>query len=91
MSAGDTIRNMNAFPAEKLLLYAGKYVAWSGDGTAILAAADDVGELIDAVDARYRLGTEFGIEYIPAGWDGKHDPPPAGNTPLGRPLNGTAP
>lgn len=85
MNASDVIRNMNAFPKDKLALYAGKYIAWSEDGTAIIAAADGIGELIDAVDARYPVGTEFGICYIPAGWDGTYDPPSVAGTPF--PLN----
>ncbi len=85
------VRNVNAFPTAKLLQYTGKYVAWSEDGTTIVAAADDIPELIAAVDAQYPVGYEFTIDYVPAGWDGKHDPPPSSGTPLGRAQIGTAP
>jgi hypothetical protein len=44
-------RNRNNFPAEELQKYAGRYVAWSPDGTRIIADADDLGALCDAVDA----------------------------------------
>lgn len=92
MDYSEYVKNNNAFPTEKLLQYAGKYIAWSEDGTAIIAAADGIEELIDAVDAEYPIGYEFEIGYIPAGWDGKHDrPQPSTGTPLGRPQSGTAP
>jgi hypothetical protein len=35
------LENRRQFPAEELAKYAGKYVAWSPDGTAILASDDD--------------------------------------------------
>lgn len=90
MNYSDVARNINAFPADKLRQYEGKYVAWSEDGTAILAAADDIGGLIDAVDAKYPIGTEFTIDYVPAG-PYANDPEPPPGTPLGQSQNGTAP
>lgn len=65
-SAADHIRNRNAYPRDKLVPYAGKCVAWSEDGTEILASADDMGLLIDAMDARYPVGTEFIMSFIEA-------------------------
>ncbi|WP_439632107.1 DUF5678 domain-containing protein [Gemmata sp.] len=75
MNANEHIRNRNAYPTEKLLLYRGKFVAWAGDGKEILASADDIPELIDAFDAKYPIGTEFVISFVPAEWDGTHDRP----------------
>ena len=45
------VRNRNQFPPDELEKYAGRYVAWSPDGMHIVAAADDIVELCDAVDA----------------------------------------
>jgi hypothetical protein len=33
-------RNVNDFPLEELAKYAGRWVAWNGEGTAILASSD---------------------------------------------------
>jgi hypothetical protein len=38
-------KNRSAFPAEELWKYAGQHVAWSWDGTRILAAAADDDQL----------------------------------------------
>jgi hypothetical protein len=89
MNAADFIRNRNAYPTEKLLLHAGKYVAWSEDGTTILADADDMEGLFEAMDTRYPADTEYVISYVPAGWDGKHDPTPAFGTPFGPDQKGS--
>jgi hypothetical protein len=92
MNAADQIRNRNAYPREKLLQHAGKYVAWSEDGTEILADAEDIGALIDAMDARYPAGTEFLISYVPTGPYADPDPqPPPGGVPFGLAANGNAP
>ena len=92
MNANDYIRNRNAYPRDLLLQHAGKYVAWSGDGTTILADADDIGALIDAVDVRYPPDTEFVISYVPAGpyADPVPESPPGGVL-FGPSANGTAP
>jgi hypothetical protein len=37
--------NRNNFPEEELARYSGKYVAWSLDGTQILASGDDEEEV----------------------------------------------
>jgi hypothetical protein len=39
------IANRNKFPIEELAKHAGKYVAWSLDGTRILADGDDEDEV----------------------------------------------
>ena len=66
MNANDHYRNRTKYPPEKLLPLAGKYVAWSEDGNDILAAAEEIPDLIAAVDAQYPVGTEFVISRIPA-------------------------
>lgn len=43
------LRNRAQFPPEQLAAYAGKYIAWSPDGTAIIASADDLNGLDNAV------------------------------------------
>ena len=45
------LKNRNQFPAEELEKYAGRYVAWSADGTQIVASGNDLDELYDALDA----------------------------------------
>jgi hypothetical protein len=45
------ITNRIQFPLEELEQYAGKYVAWSPDGTRIIAGADCLAELAAAVAA----------------------------------------
>src|SRR5262245_28640661 len=39
------IENRNKFPAEEYLKYSGKYIAWSWDGTQIVACGDSYEEL----------------------------------------------
>lgn len=41
MALGQHIENRNRFPAEELEKYRGQYIAWSLDGTRIIAHADD--------------------------------------------------
>ena len=63
--AANATENMNNFPAEELMKYENKWVAWSWDGTRIIAGADDINELEPAVKA---AGLEMGevvFEYIP--------------------------
>ncbi len=43
--------NRNKFPPEELLQYVGKHIAWSWDGSHIVASANDDGELFDKVAA----------------------------------------
>jgi hypothetical protein len=49
------LENRNKFPTEELWKYAGQHVAWSWDGTRILASAPDEAQL-------YRKMAEAGID-----------------------------
>jgi hypothetical protein len=44
-------RNQNQFPAEELMKYAGQHVAWSRDGTRILASGESFGAVDDQLQA----------------------------------------
>lgn len=81
MNANEFIRNQNAIPNEVLLKYRGKFLAWAEDGKTVLAEADGMDELFDAVDARYPPDTFFVISYVPAEWDGTHDRRRSVNSP----------
>ena len=48
-------KNRNEFPAEELWKYAGQHIAWSWDGTRILASAADDAQL-------YQKLIELGID-----------------------------
>jgi hypothetical protein len=41
-SLGEFARNWHKFPLDELAKYAGQYIAWSVDGTRILASADSM-------------------------------------------------
>jgi hypothetical protein len=87
------IRNRNAWPTEKFLLYAGKHVAWSGDGTTILAAADTAEELFEVMDATFPPDEFYVLGYLPPGpyVDQRVVANPPGGYPFGPPANGTNP
>jgi hypothetical protein len=58
-------RNRDQFPDEQLEPYWGKQVAWSGDGTRIIAAGDDVEQLYERLAALGVHPTEVVDEFIP--------------------------
>jgi hypothetical protein len=60
-------KNRNAFPAEELWKYAGQQVAWSWDGTRILASAPDHAQLFQRL-------TELGIDPQRVVFGFVHDP-----------------
>jgi hypothetical protein len=43
------LENSHKFPSEELMKYAGKHIAWSLDGTRIVASADDSKALLEAI------------------------------------------
>jgi hypothetical protein len=59
-------KNRQQFPAEKLVQYAGKYVAWSSDATSILAADEDELRLVTAIQRAGYNSAEILIAFVPA-------------------------
>jgi hypothetical protein len=60
------IKNRQEFPPDELSKYAGKSIAFSPDGTSIVASADDIDELIERIQAAgYDPGRCF-ISYVDA-------------------------
>lgn len=65
MNMQEYLKNRRQFPLEELDKYAGKYVAWSPDGTRIIAYADDLSQLCQAVDLSEFDPAEVVMEPIP--------------------------
>lgn len=59
------IENTNRFPRDELARYAGKYVAWSLDGTRILASGDDYEALYRNVFAAGLRASQVVQSYLP--------------------------
>ena len=59
------VRNRNAFPVDELSRYAGQHLAWSPDGTRIIASDSDPLKLIAMVRALGHEPAETSIEDIP--------------------------
>ncbi len=59
-------KNRQEFPVEELARYAGKYVAWSPDGTHILASNEDELQLANAVQAAGHNSAEVLIAFVPS-------------------------
>jgi hypothetical protein len=59
-------KNRQQFPPEELAKYAGKYVAWSPDGTHILACDEDELRLANAIRAAGHNSAEVLIAFVPA-------------------------
>jgi hypothetical protein len=59
------LKNRRAFSAEELAKYAGEYVAWSPDGTAILASDDDPIRLLTTVKSLGHDPAETVIASVP--------------------------
>ena len=57
--------NMNNYPAEELARYEDKWVAWTMDGTRIIAGADDINALEPAIIAAGMKMSDVVFEYIP--------------------------
>jgi hypothetical protein len=60
------VKNRNAFPADELGRYTGQHVAWSPDGTRILASDPDPLKILAALRALGYDPAETPIEDIPA-------------------------
>lgn len=59
-------KNRQLFPPEELARYAGKYVAWSPDGTRILASDEDEFQLARAVKESGHDTAAVLIAFVPA-------------------------
>lgn len=58
--------NRLRFPPEELQKYAGKYVAWSPDGTSILDSDEDMTRLDERLQAAGHELSEILISMVPA-------------------------
>jgi hypothetical protein len=58
--------NRNKFPFEELAKYAGKRVAWSQDGTQILASGADYDELFRSLAAAGIKVNTVVLSYVPS-------------------------
>jgi hypothetical protein len=56
--------NRSAFPTGELAKYRGQWVAFSGDGRRIIAAAPDLNELDTLVQARGEDPEQVALEFI---------------------------
>ena len=65
MDIQEHMSNRNQFPPEELEKYAGRYVAWSPDGTQIVAAADRLSALAPAIEASEFDPAECVLSYVP--------------------------
>jgi hypothetical protein len=59
------LKNRREFPHEALEKYAGQLVAWSPDGTRIIACGEDVVKLVEAIEALGFDSAEVVIEPVP--------------------------
>ena len=60
------IKNRQEFPLDELSKFAGKSIAFSPDGTAIVASADEIDELIERVRAAGYDPSHCVISYVEA-------------------------
>lgn len=56
--------NQSKFPPEELLKYAGKFVAFSADGTRVVASGDSWEELYAALEGRGIDGSQVVSAYL---------------------------
>ncbi len=59
------LKNRQQFPLQELMKYAGKYVAWSPDGTRIIACDEDEERLDQAMIAGGHDPAEVLVSFIP--------------------------
>jgi hypothetical protein len=60
------LRNRLQFPPEELAKYAGKYVAWSPDGTTIIASDEDEIRLDQVVKATGCNPADVLVSFVPS-------------------------
>lgn len=65
MNIDDYLKNRQNFSPDELQKHAGKYVAWSPDGSAIIASDDDPLKVVEAVKASGYDATECVLSSIP--------------------------
>ena len=65
MQMQEFLKNQHQFPLEDLAAYRGRYIAWSPDGTRIVASSPDLEELLDLVRAAGEDAQECVIDGIP--------------------------
>ena len=59
------LTNRQQFPPGELAKYAGKYIAWSPDGTRILASDDDLEKVAAAVEDQGFDSSEIVLSSVP--------------------------
>jgi glucose/arabinose dehydrogenase len=59
------LTNRQQFPPGELAKYAGKYIAWSPDGTLILASDDDLEKVAAAVEDQGYDSAEIVLSSVP--------------------------
>jgi hypothetical protein len=59
------LTNRQQFPLDQLAKYAGKSIAWSPDGTRILASDDDLGKVAAAVEDQGYDSSEIVLSSVP--------------------------
>jgi len=65
MNMQEFMKNRQQFPAEELWKYINKYVAWSPDGTKIIASDDDELRLDAAIRAAGYDSSEVLVSFVP--------------------------
>jgi hypothetical protein len=65
MDVQEYLKNRHEFPHDELSRHTGHYVAWSPDGTRILASDADPARVIEAVKAQGFDPGETVISYVP--------------------------
>ena len=60
----DLDKNRAAFPIEELMKYTGRHIAWSWDGTKILADGATLGEVMDKLETMQVDGSRVVHDYV---------------------------